>query len=104
MERVWVGGKVVGFLDGGVFIQNVTARHIYRRENAKGIDYSLFLSLQGRCHRWELRFKDTGRVLSLPFEVIEQVALRVDTGAGLQLLVPLSAFKEERGEIQPRLL
>lgn len=104
MEPVFVERKVVGQLFNGVFVQRVTDRHIFRQYNAKGIDVDLHHRLKPLCHTWRLVFKDTKRIISIPFEKIEKVGLRYGTGAGQQFLVGLDEFAEEQPALQPRLV
>jgi hypothetical protein len=103
-RRVYVGGKCIGKVIDGVFPQNITDRHIFRELNAKGMDINLHTALKGICDVWRLTHKKTGQVLSIPFEKIEAVAIKKDTGAGVQLMVPLAEFNEDRPVVQGSLL
>lgn len=103
-EPVFVDGVVVGYSEKGVFWQRITERHIFRQYNAKGIDANLFERLRRVCHTWRLVFRDTKQVLSVPFDKIEVVGIKTDTGAGRQILVKLEDFNEEQVAMQKRLL
>lgn len=103
-EKVFVRNKCVGDLVDGVWEQRITDRHIYRVLNAKGMDVNLHLALQGKCHTWRLRHKQTGQVLSIPFVNIEILGTKVDTGAGVQYMVALSDFTEQEPVKQARMI
>jgi len=104
-EPVFVNGVVIGFLKDGVFTQHITQRHIYRRYNAKGMDLALYRGLAARyCDTWQLHFKDTGQVLSIPFDEIARVGHDTDTGAGIQIMVKLSDFTQEQAALQEHLI
>jgi len=104
-EPVFVNGVVIGFLKDDVFTQHITQRHIFRKYNAKGMDLALYRALAARyCDTWRLQFKDTGQVLSIPFDDIARVGHDTDTGAGIQIMVKLSDFAEQRAPIQEHLL
>lgn len=105
-EPLFVNGRVVGTLEGGVFEQRISSAHIYRRYQAKGIDQVLHRELRGRCQLWRLRFGDTGQVLSIPFARIEQVGFPIAPGggAGRQIMVKVGLFDEERAGTQLRLV
>jgi len=100
---IYVNGRRLGDVVDGVWEQKITDRHIYREFNAKGMDINLHSALRGKCELWRLIHKKTGQVLSIPFEKIEAVAIKKDTGAGVQLLVPLSEFNEDRPVLQKSL-
>jgi len=103
-EKVFVKDRFIGLVSDGIFPQNITDRHIYRRLNAKGMDLDLHQTLKGRCHTWRLTHMKTGKVLEIDFNKIEIVGQRVDFGQiGRQYMVPLSEFTEARPEIQRRL-
>lgn len=105
MERQFVGNKVVGFLENGIFYQLITSRHIFRRYQAKGMDPILHRTLKGKCYLWQLTFEDTKQVLSIPFDKIEKVGFEVNTkGAGKQIMVKLKYFEEETKPLQKQLL
>lgn len=105
MEIEFVNGRLVGWLDNGVFWQDITARHIFREWNGKGMDLGLYRSLQLKgCSVWELRFKDTKQILRLPFDEIEKIGFVHDTGAGKQMMVGLSHFTEVQEAKQQHLL
>jgi len=99
-EPVFVDKKVVGYIEDGVFVQRVTDKHIFRQYNAKGIDADLYRRLRGSCHTWRLIFKNTGQVLSIPFDKIGAVGWEANTGAGKQRLVKLTDFNEDRPVVQ----
>lgn len=102
---LFVNGQVVGTLEGGVFEQRISSRHIFRRYQAKGIDQVLHRELKGRCQKWRLIFGDTGQVLSIPFARIEQAGFPfAPPKAGRQIMVKLEFFDEERAETQMRLV
>lgn len=102
---VFVDNRVVGSEEDGVFVQRITQKHIFIQENAKGIDVSLFQRLKNSCHTWRLVFKDTGQVLSIPFDKIEIVGNeREIPGAGRQIMVKLEDFNEDKPAVQKRLL
>lgn len=103
-DLVFVEKKVIGTIRDGVFVQRVTHRHIFREQNAKGMDLNVHYRLAGRCHTWQLIFKDTKQVLSIPFEKIAQVGTVASTGAGMQYLVKLSDFNEDQVALQKKLL
>lgn len=105
-EPQFVKGQVVGMLENGIFEQVIYSAHIYRRYQAKGLDYQLHRALKGKCRLWRLRFGDTGQVLSIPFERIEQVGIPVQCGkgAGRQIMVKLEYFDEETEVMQRRLI
>jgi len=106
-EAQFVAGKVVGFLEEGIFTQRVGARHIFRRYNAKGMDPDLYKTLRmKRCHTWRLEL-DTGEVLTLPLNNVVRFGIEVNThGAGKQIMVPLRYFtqEDERSACQGTLL
>lgn len=102
-DLVFVEKKVIGQFLHGVFEQSCSHRHIFREQNAKGIDVNVHHRLAGRCHTWRLTFKDTKQVLSMPFEKILEVGKVIQTGAGPQYLVKLIDFNEERPAIQHQL-
>lgn len=107
LSPYWVDGRVVGNIsDDGVFVQNITSRHIYNSLQAKGMDLWLHRGLIGKCELWRLVFKDTGQVLSIPFSMIESSGKKHDPGGGVgvQIFVPLALFEEEKPAIQMRLL
>ncbi len=101
---VFVDKQVIGRVEGGVFCQLITQRHIFRELNAKGIDASLFISLSRFCHSWQLTFRDTKQVLSIPFKKILLVGVKRGTGAGQQYLVKLEDFNNDIPVLQHRLL
>lgn len=105
-QLVYAGGRPIGKFVDGVFIQKVTARHIFRELNAKGIDVEVHAMLKARgCWLWRLDFTDTLQVLSIPFEKIEIVGVKKQfNGAGVQFFVNLAEFTEKRPVIQARLL
>jgi hypothetical protein len=104
-EPLFVNGRVVGTLEGGIFEQRISSAHIYRRFQAKGIDRTLHRELRGRCQLWRLRFGDTGQVLSIPFARIEQVGFSfAPPKAGRQIMVKLEFFDEEAEVMQRRMI
>ena len=105
-EPQFVNSKVVGTLENGVFEQVIYSAHIYRRFQAKGLDIHLHRALQGKCRLWRLRFGDTGRILSIPFERIEQSGFLFSPGkcSGRQIMVKLELFDEEKPVMQRRLI
>ena len=104
-DLVFVNKRVVGRMDGRVFVQEITARHIFRQEQAKGMDKFVHRELKGRCDTWRLIFQDTKQVLEIPFGEIEKVKLtRLGRGAGEQYLVPLARFQEIRAIMQTKLI
>jgi hypothetical protein len=105
-EPLFVNGRVVGTLEGGIFEQRISSAHIYRRFQAKGIDRTLHRELRGRCQLWRLRFGDTGQVLSIPFARIEEVGFPFSPGrgAGRQIMVKLEFFDEEAEVMQRRMI
>lgn len=102
-ELVFVDGKVIGRLEGGIFLQKTEERHIFRQNNTKGLDVNVWQRLNGRCTTWRLDFKDTKQVLSIPFEKISQVGKITSTGAGAQYLVHLDDFNEDQVVLQEKL-
>ena len=105
MEAQSVNGRVIGFLDSGVFYQNITAKHIFRQYQGKGMDVSLYRALKGKnCKTWQLRFEDTKQVLAIPFDEIEKVGFEINTGSGKQMMVKLKDFNEEAEAKQKHLL
>jgi len=104
-EAQFVDKRVVGFLDNRVFHQDITARHIFRQYQAKGMDMSLYRALKGKnCKIWELRFQDTKQVLAISFDQMEKVGFEVNTGSGKQMMVRLKEFSEKEEAKQRHLL
>lgn len=105
-NRVWAGDRVVGIIENGVFIQQITRRHIYWAMNAKGLDVHVYTHLQGQCHTWRLVFTDTKQVLSIGMEKVKIVGVKRDLGprAGIQYMVKLADFSEEQTTLQGSLL
>jgi hypothetical protein len=105
-EPQFVDGQVVGTLENGVFEQVIYSAHIYRRFQAKGMDVHLHQALQGKCRLWRLRFGDTGQVISIPFERIEQAGFIFSPGkgSGRQIMVKLKLFDEETPVMQRRMI
>lgn len=103
-DLVFVEGKVIGEVRNGVFVQRTALRHIFRQQNAKGIDVNVYHRLAGRCKAWRLEFTDTKQILSIPFEKIAQVGTITSTGAvGAQYLVKMDDFNEDQAAIQSHL-
>ena len=103
-QEIFVDRKVIGTLDNGVFTQRITARGIYRLTNSKGVDVSLYERLKGHCHTWRLYFKDTKQIISIPFDKIEVVGVKENTGAGVQYMVKLEDFNEEQAALQVKMI
>lgn len=107
-QEVFIDRHVVGVLQktpkGIIFVQKVRYKHIFRQYNGKGIDINVHHQLKGRCDYWRIEFRDTKQVLEIPFGKIEQVGIKYDTGAGVQLIVKLEDFNEERPVLQERLI
>lgn len=103
-ELVFVNGKRIGKIIDGIFPQFISDRHIFRELNAKGMDINLHAALRGKCQVWQLHHEKTGQVLSILFDKIRQVGIKKDTGAGVQYMVPLAEFNEERPVVQARLI
>ena len=105
MEAQFVNKRVVGFLDNRILRQNITARHIFRQYQGKGMDISLYRALKSKnCKVWQLRFQDTKQILSISFADIEKVGFEINTGSGKQIIVKLKDFREEEAAKQRYLL
>lgn len=105
MELQWINGKVVGFLENGVFTQHIQSRHIFRKWNAKGMDLGLYRSLRSKCNVWRLVIDDTHQVLTIPFKRVGISGFEADTnGSGRQMMVKLNFFDEERPAAQKRMM
>ena len=104
-KPMFVGNRVVGALEDGVFEQVITYRHVYRRELAKGMDINLHRALKGQCRIWKLIFRDTGEVLTIPFERIELSGYKVKAGGvGEQWMVKLEYFDRIKVGAQRRMV
>jgi len=96
-------GKIAGVVQGDTFIQHVAWGHIYRKLNAKGLDYSLYLQARMRCKYWQLVFPD-GMSLRVPFEKVDKIKIERNAEAGKQIFVKLDDFNEDRPTVQGRML
>ena len=104
-EVQFINGRVVGSLENGVFYQKINSRHIYRRYGAKGMDKDLYRSLRGKCRIWRLEFEDTGQILEIAFQQIEQFGWTADSkGAGTQIFVRFKDFEEIKPVMQRRMI
>lgn len=103
-EPQFVNGKVVGQLENGVFFQRVQRRHIYRVMNAKGMDVGLHRGLRGKCRIWRIEFEDH-QTLEIEHKRIEiSGKIRPIKGAGIQWVVPLQYFDEQKPATQRRMI
>ena len=103
-ELVFVNGKCIGEIIDGVFPQKIYDKHIFRELNAKGMDINLHAALRGKCHTWRLIHQQTHQVLSIPYDKIEVVGVKRDTGSGPQYYVSLGDFNEDKPAIQVKMI
>ncbi len=96
-------GQVVGVIQGDIFIQQVRWNHIYRKLNAKGLDYGIYIQARMRAKYWQLVFPD-GKILRIPFNKVDKVLIEKTTVVGKQVFVRLEDFNVERPVLQGALL
>lgn len=107
MVPVFCDNRVIGSFENGVFFQVMHSRSIYRRFNAKGMDWRVHQWLKSKgCRKWRIEFRDTKRVLEIPFERIEISGFLHDVGGGIakQWLVNLDLFDELQPAMQRRMI
>lgn len=93
-EPVWANGKIIGTLNMGVFTQTYSTGHIFRKNNAKGLDVAVYRALLGKCKTWRIINRETKTMFEMPFNDIGKVGTIVDTkrGYGSQYMVGLDNF------------
>lgn len=85
-QPVYVGQKVIGYVQNGVFTKSVQAsKHFLRRPRAIAFDVStLHDAEQAGARRVEVKDTETGRVYQLPLSTVWAKGWRFNRGFGEQ--------------------
>lgn len=81
-------GKVIGTLEGGVFVKRASyKKHFMKIFDAWGIDSPVVQKLQGKCSEIRIKDMDSDKVWVVPFEVFLANAFEKNFGHGKQMFL-----------------
>ena len=94
-------GKLVGYVDGGVFLKRVSfQKHLMRNLNAIGIDDDIFYrKINKKCSSISVIDEDSGDCYTITPEEFERHMVRKDYGYGVQIFCNLKHWTKNN-EVQ----
>lgn len=100
------GGKVIGFINDGVFTKSNwhSSRHLCRRHNAIGLDRTSIVEIIGEIGMEgiiRVPDLDTGLTYEVTALVFWRNRIEDNLGMGLQCFLPLSLWQSKREGQQP---
>lgn len=101
MKRIFIkakaGGKNIGYLEGGVFVQNCNGQSVFRDKVGKGMsEYAHFQLEALHCRTWRLIWWETKQVREFPFGKIRGYGAEPVKNLGeKQYFVPLADMTDK---------